>query len=112
MFRFLRVFFLAVLAIVLIIIAVANSQTVPLRMLPPELSGMFQMEVQVPLFLLLSVFGGAGFAIGFSWEYLREWRIRAEGRKHRNAARALEREVKSLKAAQGVEEDDVLALLK
>ena len=112
MFRFVRLLIVLVLALVLVVIAVANRDPVPIQIMPDQLAGIFQIELEVPLFLLMVVLGGGGFVLGFSWEYLREWRIRAEGRKHRRAAQSLEREVKQMKAEQGVEEDDVLALLK
>ncbi|MEL7215252.1 MAG: lipopolysaccharide assembly protein LapA domain-containing protein [Pseudomonadota bacterium] len=112
MFRALRLLVVLLIAIVLVLIAVANRDPVPLQVMPDALAGIFQIEFQVPLFVLMIVLGGGGFALGFSWEYLREWRIRAEARRNRRTAEKLEREVKDLRAQSGEVEDDVLALLK
>ena len=70
MLRFLRLLFLAVLAIVLVAVASANRQIVNLRLLPEEMDSFmgFGWSVDVPLFL--AIFAGiiAGLAIGFVWE--------------------------------------------
>ncbi|MEL6582435.1 MAG: lipopolysaccharide assembly protein LapA domain-containing protein [Pseudomonadota bacterium] len=112
MLRLIRLGLVIVLALILVVIAIANRDTVVVQLLPSDLSGIFALNFEVPLFVLMVILGGGGFALGFSWEYLREWSIRAEARRAKKAAQSLEREIKSMKAEQGVEEDDVLALLK
>lgn len=113
MFRYLRYAFLAVLGLVLITVALANRQTVVLRLLPEEMASFagFQWELQLPLFLV--VFGGivAGLLIGFVWEWLREARHRAEASRAKREAATLEREVKRLQKDEPAQNDDVLALL-
>lgn len=112
MFRLIRLSLVVVLALFLVVIAVANRDPVVVQLLPADLAGILSLSFEVPLFVLMIVLGGGGFALGFSWEYLREWHIRSEARRNKKAAQSLEREIKSMKAEQGVEEDDVLALLK
>lgn len=114
MFRYLRYLFLAALAIVLLIISLANRDMVTLKLLPEGLAhfARFNMVVQLPLFL--AIFGGIvlGLLIGFVWEWLREARLRSEGDKAKREAAALGREVKRLKAKPEHETDDVIALLE
>ncbi|MBC7155927.1 MAG: LapA family protein [Rhodobacteraceae bacterium] len=107
--RYLRLIFLAVLALALLVLALANRAPVTLVLLPDDLARLtgVQGAITVPLFAV--VFGGiaAGLVIGFVWEWLREHRFRAE------AARAgrLKREVDRLRKTPE-HRDDVLALLE
>ncbi|MBB5516714.1 putative integral membrane protein [Rubricella aquisinus] len=112
MFRFARLILLALLALFLILLAVANRDTVTLQLMPDQLAGIFQVTGDVPLFVLMIVMAGGGFALGYSVEYIREWKIRSEARRAKKEAKVLEQEVKSLRAKTGDDEDDVLALLK
>jgi uncharacterized integral membrane protein len=114
MLRFLRLLFLAVLAIVLVAVASANLQTVTLRLLPAEMEAFLGVggSVEVPLFL--AIFAGivGGLAIGFVWEWFREAKHRAALSEHKRETGRLEREVKRLKDASPEPEDEVLALLE
>jgi len=114
MLRFLRLLFLAVLAIVLVAVASANRQIVTLRLLPEEMDSFlgFGWSVDVPLFL--AIFAGiiAGLAIGFVWEWFREAKHRSAATEHRREAGRLEREVRRLKDARPEPEDEVLAILE
>ncbi|WP_413876743.1 lipopolysaccharide assembly protein LapA domain-containing protein [Albidovulum sp.] len=114
MLRFLRLLFLAVLAIVLVAVASANRQIVNLRLLPEEMDSFmgFGWSVDVPLFL--AIFAGiiAGLTIGFVWEWFREAKHRTAATEHRREAGRLEREVKRLKDARPDPEDEVLAILE
>lgn len=112
MFRFVRLILLALLALFLILLAVANRDTVTLQLMPDQLAGIFQISGEVPLFVLMVVMAGGGFTLGFSWEYIREWKIRTEARRAKKEAKVLQDEVKTLRAKTGDDEDDVLALLK
>ncbi len=78
--RYLRIVFLAVVAVGLVTVALAN------RII-------------------------AGILIGFIWEYFREHKLRAEGKRARKAAVNLAREVQDLKTS-AKPGDDVLALLE
>lgn len=114
--RYLRYGFLAVLAIVLITFALANRQTVRMHLLPGDLADLAGTPNTIELPLFLVVFGGivAGLLIGFVWEWLREYRIRAEAARVKREARRLEQEIRRLKGKgqTGRPEDEILALLE
>lgn len=111
--RLIRYFFLVVVALALIIVAVANRQAVTLQVLPDDLAAFMPWagSVTVPLFLV--IFGGilAGLLIGFVWEYLREFKVRSDLSKTNKQVRNLEREVGKLREKTGEGQDDILALL-
>lgn len=111
--RYIRYAFLAALAVVLITVALANREPVTLHLLPAGLSGFlgFSWAVSLPLFIV--IFGGivAGVMIGFVWEWLREHKLRAKGKRAERAAVKLSQEVQNLKQKQAGPGDDVLALL-
>ena len=114
MIRYLKLGFLAALAILLVTIAMANRQVVTLQVLPDLLGEFLGRNLVLTLPLFVVVFGGVitGLAIGFVLEWLREGRIRADaGRAKRENAR-LNRENKRLKSRTGQSKDDVLALLE
>jgi len=111
--RYLRYLFLAMIGLVLITIALANRGDVTLRLLPDELSGLIPLPYSVTLPLFMAVFVGVffGLLIGFVWEYLREYRMRADlSRKDRELHR-LERQIRALREKTGEGQDEVLALL-
>lgn len=111
--RYIRYFCIAVFAIALIAVALANRDMVSVKVLPDEIAGLFAMNptVQLPLFIV--VFCGiiAGFAIGYIWEWMREHQQRADAARQAREMRRLEREVKRLKDEKHAGKDDVLALL-
>ena len=112
--RYIRYAFLAALAVVLITVALANREVVTLRLLPEELAGFLGLSWQVPLPLFIIIFLGivAGIMIGFVWEWLREYKLRAKGKRAEKAAVALSKEVRNLKQNQAKPGDEVLALLE
>jgi uncharacterized integral membrane protein len=113
MMRYIRYIFLGAIALMLIVVAVANRQSVELQLLPSDLTPYvpFAGSITVPLFLV--VFGGilAGLLIGFIWEYLREFKIRSNLSKSNRQVKSLEREVGKLREKTGEGQDDILALL-
>lgn len=111
--RYIRYAFLAALAVVLITVALANRDAVTLHLLPAELSGFLGLSWQVSLPLFIVIFLGiiAGVMIGFVWEWMREYKMRAKGKRAEKAAVQLSREVQSLKKENAAPGDDVLALL-
>lgn len=112
--RYIRYAFLAALAVFLITVALANREMVTLHLLPQELSGFLGMSWQVSLPLFIVIFLGiiAGVVIGFVWEWLREYKFRAKGKRAEKAAVRLSEEVQSLKRKDAVQQgDEVLALL-
>ena len=54
----------------------------------------------------------AGLLIGFVWEWLREWRHRADARGRAREVESLQREVGRLRATARGGKDDIMALLE
>ena len=68
--------------------------------------------IELPLFVVIMLSVGVGLLIGFVWEWLREHRLRSDGRAKAREADQLRREVDELKKSKaGPEGDDILALL-
>jgi putative membrane protein len=113
--RYLKWAWLACLAIVLLIVAIANSGDVTLRLLPGEIGDFagFSWSIELPLFLVIFIGIAAGLMIGFVWEWFREHKHRIEATRQGREARKLQREVEALKSDKRKSrgEDDVLALL-
>lgn len=111
--RYIRYVCIAIFAVALIAVALANRGAVTVKMLPEEISGLFAVAptVQLPLFVV--IFGGiiTGLLVGFVWEWMREHTVRAENAKNAREVRRLEREVKRLKIEKHEGKDEVLALL-
>jgi uncharacterized integral membrane protein len=111
-----RYAFWAIVALVLILIGLANRGPVTLRAMPESLSNFLGIspDVTLPLFVVIFIGVGAGLAIGFFWEWLREYRIRSEARAKSREVDALRRELQELRTASvgAKSDDDVLALLE
>lgn len=115
--RYIRYAILAVIAICLITVALANRGAVTLNLLPAgmaELIGYPETANSISLPLFLVIFGGiiAGLLLGFVWEWLREHKHRAEAATQRREKDRLTREVAKMKTASAKDGDDVLALLE
>ena len=111
--RYLRYFVLGFIAVGLVIVALANRGNVILNLIPELLGDLigFNVQVRVPLFIVIFLGVGAGLLIGFVWEWLREMKLRnAAKSEHRQVVR-LEREVTKLKTETVKEQDDILAIL-
>ena len=104
-----RYAFWAIVGLCLILIGLANRDFVTVRAMPKALADLLGItpDISLPLFVVIFIGVGAGLVIGFLWEWLREYRMRAD-------ARGKAREVESLKgaAAGAKDDDDVLALLE
>lgn len=114
MIRYLRYLFLAVLALVLLTVALANRAPVAVRLLPEDMAVLTGLTWAAELPLFLIIFGGivAGVLIGFVWEWFREMKHRSTASvKSREVAR-LERELAVLRDSKDGPKDDVLALLE
>ncbi|MBY6091154.1 LapA family protein [Pseudooceanicola sp. 502str34] len=111
--RYIRYAFLAILAVVLVSVALANRQIVTLQLLPEGLARIAGQNPTIDLPLFLIIFAGilAGLLIGFIWEWLREHKHRAEVNRKQKEVGKLEREVKRLKGEKHQGKDEVLALL-
>lgn len=116
MLRYLRYAYLAVVAILFLSLALANRQSVPVRLLPEDLSALlnFGHAVELPLFVLLLAAVAFGVLIGFVWEWMREHRIRVQAKQQTKAVARLERELAVMQDSNSVPQrgDEVLALLE
>lgn len=114
--RTLKYLFLIVVAVALVLMALANRETVVVELIPEALAAWFGVQYAAELPLFLVILGGVmvGILVGFVWEWLREHRHRADAATHKRTAQALEREVKTLKGATGTGQDakdEILALV-
>lgn len=112
--RYIRYLFLAILAVGLVTLSMANRGMVTLNLLPAELSGFlgYSWSITLPLFLVILMGIILGAALGFVWEYLREHKYRAAGNRTRKERDALIREVKKLKEPKAKPGDDIIELLE
>ena len=114
MIRFFRYLLLALLAIGLLTVAIANRDPVTLQALPQDM-GLFlglSWSIQLPLFLVIFGGIGVGLLIGFFWEWARESKHRTTATTKAREVARLEREVTKLRSSQAGPQDDVLALLE
>ena len=111
--RYIRYACIAVFALALVLIALANRGMVTVRVLPDELSGLAALNptYDVPLFAVM--FGGvlAGLILGFIWEWIREAKERAAAARQAREMQALRAEVRRLKGEKHQGKDEVLAIL-
>lgn len=113
--RLIRYALLALIAIVLAVLALANSSEVTLYLMPPAAAEAISYpaamnSMALPLYWVIG--GGIliGVALGFLAEWLREHKVRVEARQGRRETARLNREVAQMKneRAKG---DEVLAIL-
>ncbi len=111
--RYIRYAVLAVLAIVMVTVAIANRGPLTLRLLPEELSGLFgfSWQITLPIFIVLLLAVLFGVVLGFVWEWIREHRYRAEAVGERRAREKLEQQLGPARTSE-TGGDDVLALLE
>jgi uncharacterized integral membrane protein len=111
--RYVRYICIAIFAVALISVALANRAMVSLQILPAEVSGWFAVNptVKLPLFLVILGSIVVGLLVGFIWEWIREYGQRAEAAKQAREMRRLEREIARLKGEKHEGKDEVLALL-
>ncbi|MDP7150794.1 MAG: LapA family protein [Paracoccaceae bacterium] len=112
--RYIRYGFMAILGVALVAVAFGNRDSVMLRLLPDELSGVvgFSWSVELPLFIVVFASIIFGLVIGFIWEWIREAGLRGEAARHRHEVGQLKREVRKLKTEPTEPQDEVLALLE
>lgn len=111
--RYIRYASIAIFAVALILVALANRGMVEVRILPGELAGMAARDpsYEVPLFVVM--FGGilAGLVIGLIWEWIREAGERARAARQAREMERLRAELRRLKGEKHKGRDEVLALL-
>jgi len=111
--RYIRYASIAIFAIALVLIALANRAPVTLRVLPDELAGLAALNptYDLPLFLVIFIGILAGLIVGFIWEWIREAGERAAAARQTRELASLRAEVKRLKGEKHRGKDEVLALL-
>ena len=111
--RYIRYASIAIFAVALILVALANRDMVMVQILPNEVAHLAALNpsYEVPLFIVM--FGGvlAGLIIGFIWEWIREAGERAAAARQRREMERLKSEVRRLKGEKHQGKDEVLALL-
>lgn len=114
MLRYLKYFFVAFTGLVLLILALANRDAVPVRLMPADMGGLLGLNHvwNLPLFLVILGSVALGVLIGFVWEWLREMRIRQTARGKTREVSRLERELAVLRDQKEGPKDEVLALLE
>jgi lipopolysaccharide assembly protein A len=110
----LRYAFWGIVAICLIIVGLANRGMVTVRAMPEALARLtgISPDIDLPLFVVIFLGVAAGLLIGFLWEWLREYKYRAEVRRRTREVDYLQREVGRLKHEKHEGKDEVLALLE
>ena len=111
--RYIKYAFLAIVAPALVAVAVANRDIVTLTLLPSGLAALAGMNqaIDLPFFVVIIAGVAAGLLIGFVWEWLREFRQRAESARKDREIKELKRQLRRLRAEKHAGEDEVLALL-
>ena len=111
--RYIRYASIAIFAVALIMIALANRGMVTVKVLPAEMAGLAALNpsYEVPLFIVM--FGGilAGLVIGFIWEWIREAKERMEAARQAREMQQLRAELRRLKGEKHQGKDEVLAIL-
>lgn len=109
--RTIKLILLVVILLAIVVLALANRESVTLNLLPEGMAGILPYSVQVPLFVVCLVSIGVGLVLGYLFEWLREHKHRKRAAVRAREARDLSREVDRLKRSTGKQDDDVLALL-
>lgn len=111
--RTIRLFFVAILAVFLIVVALANREMISVSLLPPSLQELLggQWALTMPAFLALFIAMVFGLLVGVIWEWLRESHLRAESSRRAQDLARLEREVGDLRRTHAAPRDEVVAIL-
>ncbi len=106
--------FWAIIGLCLIFVGIANRDFVTLQAMPTAFADFLSISptIELPLFVVIMLSVGVGLLIGFLWEWVREHRLRSDGRAKAREADQLRKEVDELKkATASTEGDEILALL-
>ncbi len=111
--RFVSYVLLAIAAVVVVMLSVANRSYVDVMMWPDmtDYGLPTSPRASVPLFLLALGFGALGFVLGAAREYIREARVRRAAAAARKEVSQLKREVETLRSRNNVDEDDEIIAL-
>lgn len=110
--RLIKLLILAILAIALVIVALANREPMTLQLLPESLSRLAGLDLRITLPAFVVLLGAVliGLALGFVWEWVREHKHRATAVNERRERVRLEHEVRKVSPSTKPG-DDVLAIL-
>jgi putative membrane protein len=107
--------FWAIVAVVLVLVGLANRDATTLQAMPTAFADLFGISPQItlPLFIVIFLAVGAGLLLGLVWEWIREYPERVEARARAREIERLRAEVTQLRAVSASPQkgDDVLALL-
>ncbi|MCQ0092403.1 LapA family protein [Roseovarius sp. M141] len=111
--RYLRYVSIAIFALALILIALANRVAVPVALVPEGLSGFTALSPTMEMPLFVVIFGGIaiGLILGFIWEWIREAGERAAAARQTREMARLRAEIQRLKRDKHKDNDEVIALL-
>ena len=111
--RTIRIFFVVILAIVLILVAAANRAPVTVGLLPETIAAFTgrAWTLTMPAFVALFLAMVFGVLVGLVWEWLREAHLRAESKTRAHDLARLQREVGDLRRTHAAPRDEVLAIL-
>lgn len=111
--RFIRLLFLALLAVVLVAVALANRDIVTLSAFPANFGQYLggRWSVDMPLFMVIFLAFALGMLAGLVWEYLREAHIRRQARQRSAEIARLESEVGHLRRNHAAPRDEILAIV-
>lgn len=110
--RLIKYFVLAIIAIGLVAVALANRESMTVKLLPDAMADLAGVNYALTLPVFLVILGAflLGLLFGFVWEWLREHKHRATAKTEQRERERLEQEVRKVSppAETG---DDVLAIL-
>ncbi|MEJ6393806.1 LapA family protein [Gymnodinialimonas sp. 2305UL16-5] len=112
--RLIKIAFLVVFGLALVVVGLANMDTVTVQLLPGGLAEAVGITnaVNLPLVVVIVTSIILGIVVGYVVEWLREHRHRKEAKVQRREATRLSKEVAAMKGANRQEKDDVLALIE
>lgn len=112
--RYVRYAILALIAIVLVSMSLANRGPLTLALMPDPVADFvgWNFVITLPIFTVILGAVGVGVLVGFFWEWLREHRHRRTASVKAREVRKLEREVSKLKTEKNKGKDEVLAILE
>lgn len=111
--RYIRYASIAIFAVALILIALANRTIVEVKVLPDELAGLAALNPSYEMPLFIVIFGGilAGLVVGFIWEWIREAKERMAAARQAAEMQQMRAELRRLRGEKHQGKDEVLALL-
>ena len=111
--RYVRYAILALIAIVLVSMSLANRGPLTLALMPDPVADFvgWNFVITLPIFTVILGAVGVGVLVGFFWEWMRETRYRRAVSGKSREVRKLEQEVEKLKKEKNKDKDEILALL-